>query len=56
MNQAVTNPLTERNIWYLYDHKIVSADAYGLVVNTIAYGVIARNPRQFGIQSDPLSF
>ena len=56
MNQAVTNPLTERNIWYLYDHNIVSADAYGLVVNTIAYGVITRNPRQFGIQSDPLSF
>ena len=56
MNQAVTNPLTERNIWYLYDHNIVSADAYRLVVNTIAYGIIARNPRQFGIQSDLLSF
>jgi hypothetical protein len=56
MNRAVTNPLTERNVWYLHDHNIISADAYGLVVNTIAYGVIARNPRQFGIQSDPLSF
>ena len=56
INRAVTNPLTERNIWYLYDHNIVSADAYRLVVNTIAYGIIARHPRQFGIQSEPLTF
>jgi len=55
MNKAVSNPLTERNIWYLHDRNVVTDDAYYLVVDTIAYGILARNPRQFGLDNDPLN-
>lgn len=55
MNRVVNNPLTERNVWYLNDHKVLTTGAYELVIDTIAYGVIARNPRQFGLDNDPLS-
>jgi hypothetical protein len=56
MNRVITNPLTQRNIWYLNEQNVISAEAYALVVDTIACGIIARNPRQFGIQTDPLRF
>jgi hypothetical protein len=56
MNRVVTNPLTERNVWYLNEQRVLSANAYALVIDTIAFGVIARNPRQFGLDSDPLNF
>jgi hypothetical protein len=56
MNKVVNNPLTERNVWYLHDQKVISEEAYELVVNTIAYGVIAANPQRFGLSNDPLSF
>lgn len=56
MNRVVTNPLTQRNIWYLNEQNVISAEAYALVVDTIACGIIARNPRQFGIEIDPLRF
>ena len=56
MNRVVTNPLTERNVWHLNDKHVLTADAYALVIDTIAYGLITRSPRQFGIDSDPLKF
>lgn len=56
MNRVVTDPLTQRNVWYLNEQKVISAEAYALVVDTIACGIIARDPRQFGIQTDPLRF
>ena len=56
MNQVVTNPLTQRNIWFLNEQNVISAEAYALVVDTIACGIIARNPRQYGIPIDPLRF
>ena len=56
MNQVVNNPLTERNVWYLHNQDVLSPKAYDLVVNTIAYGVIAANPQKFGLANDPLSF
>ena len=55
MNKVVSNPLTERNIWYLHDQHVVGDEAYDLVVNTIAYGVLARLPRQFGLDNNPLN-
>lgn len=55
MNRVVNNPLTERNVWYLHEQDVLANNAYDLVVDTIAYGVIARNPRQFGLDNDPLS-
>lgn len=56
MNRVVTNPLTERNIWYLNDQNVLAGNAYALVIDTIAFGVITRSPRQFGLDHDPLSF
>lgn len=56
INKVVTNPLTERNVWYLNEQRIFSADAYALVIDTIAFGVITRSPRQFAVDSDPLNF
>jgi hypothetical protein len=56
MNRVVANPLTERNVWYLNEQRVLSANAYALVIDTIAFGVITRNPRQFGFDSDPLNF
>ncbi|HEU4768509.1 MAG TPA: hypothetical protein VFS77_14100 [Pyrinomonadaceae bacterium] len=56
MNQVVTNPLTERNVWFLNQQGILSADAYKLVIDTIAFGVIARSPRDFGLENEPLNF
>ncbi len=56
INQVVTNPLTERNVWHLNQQGILSAHAYELVIDTIAFGVIVRNPRQFGLEKEPLNF
>jgi hypothetical protein len=56
INKVVTNPLTERNVWYLNEQRVFSANAYALVIDTIAFGVITRSPRQFGLDSDPLNF
>jgi hypothetical protein len=56
INKVVTNPLTERNVWYLNEQRVFSASAYSLVIDTIAFGVITRSPRQFGLDSDPLNF
>ena len=56
MNRVVTNPLTERNVWYLNEQQVLAPNAYALVIDTIAFGVITRSPRQFGFDSDPLNF
>lgn len=56
MSRAVNNPLTERNVWYLHEQNVLANDSYELVIDTISYGVIARNPRQFGVAIDPLNF
>jgi hypothetical protein len=56
MNRVVTNPLTERNVWYLNEQNVLAADSYALVIDTIAFGVITRSPRQFGLDHDPLNF
>jgi len=55
MKTVVSNPLTDRNVWYLHDQNVVSNDGYDLVVDVLAYGVIARNPREFGLDNDPLN-
>jgi hypothetical protein len=55
MKDVVNNPLTERNVWYLHDRNVLSEEDYELVVDALAYGVIARNPKQFGLENDPLN-
>lgn len=56
MNKVVTNPLTERNVWYLDEQNALADNALSLVIDTIAFGVITRSPRQFGLENDPLNF
>jgi pSer/pThr/pTyr-binding forkhead associated (FHA) protein len=55
MRRAVTNPFTQRNIWYLHQTGAIDDQAYGLVVRFLALGVIARNPRPFGIDAPALN-
>src|SRR5215212_5037127 len=47
INKVVTNPLTERNVWYLNEQNALPDNALALVIDTIAFGVITRSPRQF---------
>ncbi len=44
---AITSAQTDRNVWYLHDHKALSEDAYDFVLRFLAYGVIAQNPSKF---------
>ncbi len=55
MSRVSNSPLTERNVWHFHDQNVLSDNAYQLVIDTIAFGVIMRNPRQFGLEIDPVS-
>jgi pSer/pThr/pTyr-binding forkhead associated (FHA) protein len=55
MRRAVTNPFTQRNIWYLHQSGAIDDQAYALVVRFLAMGVISRNPRPFGIDAPALN-
>lgn len=56
MRRAVKDPLTQRNIWYLRERGALESDAYDFAITFIAVGVIAQQPRQFGVASAPVSF
>lgn len=56
MTRAVKNPLTDRNVWYLREHGSLGDEAYGFVVNFLALGVIAENPRRFGVAAPPIAY
>jgi hypothetical protein len=56
MRRVVNNPTTERNVWFLRERGALDADAYAFVVRFLALGVIAENPRQFGVEASALSF
>ncbi len=56
MSDVVSNPVNDRNIWFLNEHGKLSADAYALAIDTIAFGVITRNPREFGFENETLNF
>jgi pSer/pThr/pTyr-binding forkhead associated (FHA) protein len=47
---------TIRSVWYLHDHQIISDQTHNFVLRFIAIGVIAQDPRKFGIAADPLTF
>jgi predicted component of type VI protein secretion system len=55
MRKTVTNPFTQRNVWYLHQSGAIDDQAYALVVRFLALGVIARNPRPFGIDAPALN-
>jgi hypothetical protein len=56
MRRVVKNPLTDRNVWYLREQNGLDQQAYDFVVSFIALGVIAENPRRFGVAAPPTSF
>jgi hypothetical protein len=43
-----------RSVWFLREKDAISPEAYDLVVRLLAVGVIAQNPRQYGVEADPL--
>ena len=55
MRRLVNNPLTDRNVWHLHEHGGLDAEVYNFVLSFIALGVIAQNPRQYGIAAAPLT-
>jgi hypothetical protein len=56
MRQHIKDSYRQRNVWYLHELGVVGAQAYDFVLRFIALGVIAQNPRQYGVDAEPLSF
>lgn len=56
MRRLVHSPLTQRNVWFLHERGGLAPKDYDFVVRFLALGVIAQNPRQFGVAADPLPF
>jgi hypothetical protein len=56
MRRLVKNTFTERNVWHLRREGGLSDAAYRSVVRTIAVGVIAQNPRRYGVEAAPLVY
>lgn len=56
MRGRIEDPITQRNVWYLHEHGGINAEAYDLVIRFLALGVIAQNPKQFGVNAEPLAF
>ncbi len=56
--RRITNrdPVAKRNVWYLRENGGINEQAYDLVIRFIALGVIAQNPKQFGVNAEPLAF
>jgi hypothetical protein len=50
------SPAAIRNVWYLRAHDRLSPRAYDLVLRFLAIGVIAHNPRSYGVDAAPLAF
>ncbi len=53
MRRVVENPLTQRNVWYLHERRAIETAVYDFVISFLALGVIAQNPRQFGVSLAP---
>lgn len=51
-----SNPSAKRNIWYLHQRNGISTEAYQFVIRFLALGIIAQNPREFGIEAEPFAF
>jgi len=52
---ATRDPVGERNVWYLHDNGIINARAYDFVISFLACGIIAQDPRRFGVDADALA-
>jgi hypothetical protein len=56
LRRLVRNPQTDRNVWFLREKGALSDTAYDFVLRFLAYGAIAQNPRQFGLDAPALIF
>jgi hypothetical protein len=56
LRRLVRNPQTDRNVWFLRQKGALSNEAYDFVLRFLAYGAIAQNPRQFGLDASALVF
>lgn len=56
LNQLVKNPQTDRNVWFLREKGALSDGAFDYLLRFLAYGAIAQNPRQFGLDAPALVF
>jgi hypothetical protein len=56
MTRVVKNPLTDRNVWFLRERGSLDDQPYQFVVNFLALGVIAENPRRFGITAPAIAY
>lgn len=56
MTRLVKNALTDRNVWYLRQHGGLDDSSYDFIVKFLALGIIAENPRKFGVTASPLAF
>ncbi len=55
-NDTRESVTTIRTVWYLHEHQRLSSDAYELVLRFLAIGVVAQDPRHFGVDAEPLTF
>lgn len=49
-------PAKFRNVWYLHKHGALTEAAYDYVLRFVALGIIAQNPKEYGIEAAPLAF
>ncbi|HEY0007052.1 MAG TPA: hypothetical protein VGB17_19885, partial [Pyrinomonadaceae bacterium] len=50
------SPATIRTVWYLHEHQKLSPQSYELVLRFLAVGVVAQDPRRFGVDAEALAF
>lgn len=50
------NTLSDRNVWFLYEHGGIKEEAYNLVITAIALGAISQNPQLFNVNAPQLTF
>jgi pSer/pThr/pTyr-binding forkhead associated (FHA) protein len=50
------NVATVRTIWFLHENGKLSDASFNSVLRFIAIGTIAQNPKDFGVDAEPLSF
>jgi hypothetical protein len=56
LRRGEIDPQTQRNVWFLHERKMISDEQYNFVVKFLAMGILAENPRFFGINTEPLAF
>jgi hypothetical protein len=52
--QSVVDTSVARSVWFLREKGGITPEAYELVVRTLAIGVVAQSPRQYGVEAEPL--